>query len=628
MSLTQRQKSTHFFIDDSLTKLREFIHSPKPFIVSKSIRKKMKYMKMVNNKALNNFHLSSIKASSARVIEKNCNKKKIKNESFSALIKNKKEKLKLNMDDNFSIFQKSSKINKSRQNNKMDISKKFISNFSNIKTNYSSIPIEEFSKRSSNIKYIYEYNYKNSKIYDESDSLGYKNFYVKEPFYTENGILKNFMEQVNDLRKDSYKNYYLKLNEFKTNILYENKLSQIELNQKNHNLSKYYLDKYNNSFNIYWYKLNRELKKESENTDILEYKIKEIKMQINKLSNKIQKIIIKIIDIVIVRDFLEEMKHFCSFKLGTPYYKLLECKEEIMKKVRDYEQQTNYIRYILNDKDLGIYSFIEKNKNIFNNKDIKKNIIFQINEVKDIPSILNLNIKSLLLEEHYLEKDIDSLKYKLSDLLKGSQENDYYEKIMLNEYNYCFKKLSQIKTDNEYLKYKNEKLKTQNQNKTFGDLNKNVRIKILQILKYLNKNNYITEEENNNLHEIFWRNKTKYFLECMKVIEKKINLLNKFKEEVINKNEELTQLYKYSCNLEEAKRIKMREIKEKEIKEQNVINKLNKMKYLKENKKDFYHLNRSIYLKSKEKLIKKKRREINEKKNDEFQAIKEIMKLI
>ena len=161
------------------------------------------------------------------------------------------------------------------------------------------------------------------------------------------------------------------MNEFKANILYENKLSQIQLNQKNHNLTKYYLDKYTNGFNIYWYKLNKELKKESENIDVLEYEVKEIKMQINKLSNKIQKVLIKINDVVIMRKFLEEIKTFCSFKLGTPYYKLLECKEEIMKKVRDFEKQTNYIRYILNDKDVGVYSFIENNKDIFNNKDIK-----------------------------------------------------------------------------------------------------------------------------------------------------------------------------------------------------------------------------------------------------------------
>ena len=628
MALTQRQKSTHFFIDDSLSKLREFIKTPKPYIISKPIRQKMKYMKMKNNKLIKNFHMSSIKASSARITENKFTNKQIKSGYLSDKIKNenKKEKFKLNGENFFSNFQNNQKINKSQQNNnKNNISKKILSNISNIMTNYSSIPTEEFSKRSHNIKYIHNYN---EKIYDESDPLGYKNFYVKKPFYTENGILKNFLENVNDLRKDAFRNYYLKLNEFKANILYENKLSQIQLNQKNHNLTKYYLDKYTNGFNIYWYKLNKELKKESENIDILEYKVKEIKMQINKLSNKIQKVLIKIIDVVIMREFLEEMKKFCSFKLGTPYYKLLECKEEIMKKVRDFEKQTNYIRYILNDKDLGVYSFIENNKDIFNNKDIKNIIISQINEVKEVPLILNFNIKSLLMEEHYLEKDIDALKYKLSDLLKRQKENQYYEKILFDEYIYCAKRLSQIKTENECLIYKREKLENQNKNNKYGNLNINLRTKILQIIKFLNKNKYITEEENNNLHEIFLRNKTKYFVECMYVIEKKINLLIKFKEEVINTNEEFKQLYKYSCKIEDAKRKKMKEIYEKYIKEQNIFNRINKMRYLNKNKKDFFYINRTKYLKNKEKIERKNKIEKDEQNNDIYPAFKEIMKII
>ena len=42
----------------------------------------------------------------------------------------------------------------------------------------------------------------------------------------------------------------------------------------------------------------------------------------------------------------------------------------LIKKMKNYEEQTNYIRYMLNDKDLGIYSFIQNNKEIFNIKDI------------------------------------------------------------------------------------------------------------------------------------------------------------------------------------------------------------------------------------------------------------------
>lgn len=630
MALTQRQKSIHFFIDDSLSKLREFIKTPKPYVISKPIRKKMKYIKMIKNKALEKFHISSIKAHSARVTEKDYNKKQFKNQSLSVInkVQNKSKKLTINTDSFFNKFKKEKKVNKSLQNNfKNHLSNKYISNISNIKTDYSSIPTECISKDNYIQKYIYSYK-DNKKIYDKSDSLGYNNIYVKEPFYTENGIIKKFMNQIHGLRKDSYKNYYLKLNEFKTNILYENKLSQIQLNNKNHNLTKYYLDKYNNGFNIYWYKLNQELKKETANIDILQYRVKEIKSQINKLSKRIQKRLIKIIDIVIIRGFFEEMKQFCSFKPGTPYYKLLECKTEIIKKMRDYEEETNYIRYILNDKDIGIYSFIEKNKDIFNNKDIKNIIIAQINGVKELPTILNSNIKNLLMIEHYLEKEIESLNYKLIELMKDSKENNYFENLLINEYKYSIKKLAQIKTNNEYLKYKLERIKHLNQNYEYGNLNKNIRLKILQIIKFLNKNKYITDEENNNLNEILKKNKTKYFLECMLIIEKNVNLLKKYEKEIINSNEELNQKYQKFCQLEEAKRKKMKEIKEKMIKKQKIIDKLNKTIYLKENKKDFFNWKKSIYLKKNEKIEKEKKRENNKGKDDIYPAFKAIMKII
>ena len=96
--------------------------------------------------------------------------------------------------------------------------------------------------------------------------------------------------------------------------------------------------------------------------------------------------------------------------------------------MKNYEEQTNYIRYMLNDKDLGIYSFIQNNKEIFNIKDLQNIIISQINEVKEVPTILNLNIKNLLMEKHYLEKEIESLNNVLLDLIKESRENNYYEK--------------------------------------------------------------------------------------------------------------------------------------------------------------------------------------------------------
>ena len=141
-------------------------------------------------------------------------------------------------------------------------------------------------------------------------------------------------------------------------------------------------------------------------------------------------------------------------------------------------------------------------------------------------------------------------------------------------------------------------------------------------------NKYITEEENNILQELFWKNKMNYFVRCMLIIEKKINILNKFKEEVINTNEEYKNIYKYSCIVEDAKRKKLKELEEKNIREQNIINKLNKTKYLNDKKKDFFFVNRILYLKNKEKSEKKQQKQKSHEKDDIDPSFKKIFRLI
>ena len=60
-------------------------------------------------------------------------------------------------------------------------------NISNIKTNFSSVPNDELLSLNYHSKNLYDFKEVN-KRYDESDSLGYKNFYVQDPFFAEKGI--------------------------------------------------------------------------------------------------------------------------------------------------------------------------------------------------------------------------------------------------------------------------------------------------------------------------------------------------------------------------------------------------------------------------------------------------------
>ena len=125
--LTQRQKSIHLFIDDSLSRLREYIKTPKPYVISKPIRIKMKYIKMKKRKDLEKFYKSSIKSASVRVTDNNFGKKFLKNDPLSDRIKTKKnnKKLSINLEDNFNHYKTVYKFKKIQQNNfKSDLSKK------------------------------------------------------------------------------------------------------------------------------------------------------------------------------------------------------------------------------------------------------------------------------------------------------------------------------------------------------------------------------------------------------------------------------------------------------------------------------------------------------------------------
>ena len=190
IAITQRQTSIHFFIDDSFSRLREYIKTPKPYIISKPIRTKMKYIKMAKKKALEKFYMSSIKSTSAKATQKNFVPKIKINEPLTDRIKykDKTKKIKLNMDDIFINPKKNNKLNKSQQNYiKKNISKIISPNISNIKTYFSSIPDDDISFRISKSKYIFNFNDRKKKNFD-SDMLGYKNYYVQDPSNTDRGV--------------------------------------------------------------------------------------------------------------------------------------------------------------------------------------------------------------------------------------------------------------------------------------------------------------------------------------------------------------------------------------------------------------------------------------------------------
>ena len=618
LSLTGNNEIKDESQNDSLATLRKLIKSPRPYIVTSSIRQKIKFIKMAKNGVLDNFHSSSIKTYSARNqkedLLKNYNnsystRKKYKPLQLSINIdnNNKSKKIKYNMDIDMDKAYKTLNFQNIKKNKSP---KKNYSTFSNTKTDYSSLPTAALTAKNF---------YKKNKFYSSNDDyyediLGYNNANMKEPTYAKKGVLSSFMNEISNIRKDNYKNYYLKLHEFKKTILYENILCQILLDERTKTLANYYLNKYNDGYNIYWYMLKKKINKEYDINDNLKYEIKNLKIEINKLTIKIQKLLIKLNIFDEIRDFLFELKEFSSYPFGTPYKQLMEVKNKLMEKINLNEEQTNLNIYLLNKKEIGIDLFINKYKILSDNDNHHNKIIKAINDFVDVPGKIDSHIKNLLWKQNTLGRDIDSLNVALYEILDDLKNENIFKKKLMIQNNSLVKILSNLKTENEYLNYKLEIMKKKSKNDKYGKLDKKIIFKIIQLLNIFNKNGFVTEDDNYILNKNFSKSIMKYLLICLTIIEKNVIYLLKFKIEVIYKDPSLKKSFELNNKYAAVYRKKRKEKKERFIRIKNTIDKLNKVKFINE-KKDYYYINRKEFMDKCERISQEKQRKINAKKS-------------
>ena len=603
--------------NDSLATLRQYINSPKPYLVTSSIRKKIKFIKLREKGTLENFYSFNVKNYSARHQENTLLKDYFSDNSYSIQHKNKKFKLNVvpscktidsKKNTSYKTNYKLKNFKCVRKNNLSSEKKINFSIFTNSKTDYSSLPTaaltsRNFYKKSKNFNFKKDIN----NYYD--DVLGYNNANIKEPTYSKKGTIRNFLYEVDNIRKDSYKNYLLRLNEYKKNLLNENILCQIKMDERTKKIANYFLNKYNDTYNIYWYKMKKKINKEYDINDNLKYQIKSLKIDINRLTIKIQKFLIKLSIFEEIDEFLFELKEFSSYPFGTPYNQLMEVKNNLMEKIENNEEQTNLNIYLLNKNEIGLDLFINKYKNSYMNKNINypsnKSIIKEINDFADVPEKLDSNIKKLLWKQNILEREIDSLKAQLYDILEDLRIEQLYEKRIFIRYNNNIKILSRLKTENQFLSYKVEIMKNKNKNDKYGKLNKNITFKIIQIYKNFNKNGYISEEDNSILKQNFPNYMIKYLLICLSFIEKNIIKLLKFKKEIIYKDPILKKNFELESKYAAVYQKKLKEKKESYKKIKNTIDKLNKIKYYNE-QKDYYSLNRKAVINKFKKLEKEK----------------------
>lgn len=628
--------------NDSLSTLRKYINSSKPYMFKSSMRKKMKYIKKAHKEDFDNFYWTNIKRSSARFLQNNELFKDCKDPSFFIKPKNKRFKINIeNKDDikndNFDIGYKTTystiKNNKRKRNlsnsSKINYSK-FFNNRTEYKTDYSSLTTAALSSgnfyknskhKNKNLYNIYE-------KYDYNDSLGYKNSNIKEPRYSKKGIIRSFMNEIDTIRKDNYKNYCLKLSELKKNWYTDNYLSLIRLDERTKIIANHLLNLYSDGYHNYYLQLKKKINKEYDKNEDLIFEIKNLKLELNKLTLKIQKNLIKLSIFVEIRDFLIELKDFSSYPFGTSYKILSEVKNKSMEIIQNNEAQTNFNLYLLSNKDTGIDLFINKYKtsslnNLSNNNGNNK-VFTSIKEFISIPNKLDSNIKNLLWKQNLLERDIDVLKSNLSVALEDSINDKIYQDKITYQFNNLFKKISRLKTENEILNYKFEFLKKNKKIKKYGNINKHIIDKIFLLFNNFKNYEYITKDELYDLSKIPPNEMIKYLNYMLFIIEKKIILLMKFKIEVINKDPKLKNEYELNNKIQSFARRKLKELNDRNNKNKKTLEKLNKFKYINE-KKDFYFIYRTMTMKKINKKISEEKEKILISKKTPVEMVMDII---
>ena len=285
-----------------------------------------------------------------------------------------------------------------------------------------------------------------------------------------------------------------------------------------------------------------------------------------------------------------------------------------MEKIKNNEEQTNLNIYLLNKKEIGIDLFINKYKSSSNNENGDKDILKVIKDFSDVPDKIDSNIKNLLWKQNNLEKEIDSLKLVLYEIIEDSKNEKIIENRIINQYNNFIKIISSLKTENLFLQYKIEYIKKKNKNDKYSNLNDNIVTKIIQIYQNLNKNGYISEDNNFFLSKFFPNYMIRYILSCLSIIEKNIILLLNFKKEVIYKDPVLKKQLELESKYEAVIRKKRKEKYERHIKIKNTVEKLNKIKFINE-KKDYYYLNREASINKFNKILREKEKDIIRKKS-------------
>ena len=603
-----------------------------PYKIFLPIKTKMKTIKNNREIVLNNyykislrndFYLRDIINTESNNSNANFSKKNIiKNPIYNISINKSTDISKSNRNN---ISKNAAILNTDRTSTSIDIPAFNLSNISRIK-NYDKYNIFSYNSKRSNNEI---YNKSNiSDIDQEHKALrfldlnqGYKNLPSLK------SCVKNFTNEIKNLRKERYINYYLKEKQYtvKDDIEFNHDNYKMEIRQKLKN--KKLLEIFYKDYNTYYHKLKKKEEKDTDKINLLKWHIISYKNEVNRLNIKKDKLLARLNKYIKMKQFLIKMRNYSldlkddsfiydkSNKYNNQYKDLIKERRinesnENQKNPKTYRRKgsvdfsaINKIEELkLNDDDKEKKIQIKRLRRLNSAKE--KNLLVG-SAVKEISTILNNHISNLLIYQNQLRIDLEPLKEEFDNLYKSLKESvEKKNKLLKLQFLILPEKKRIAKERNEFLINTLTNIKNNIYNSLkYNRFNKTIREKLDEIYKLLIDNKIIkfsrlkASYEDNNVEKIYF---------YLKNIEKGINILISNKKYMKDNYQDL-----YNDIIKEINdKIKLKALEAQKNKDLNgghkKINSLNnKMKnnLILNRRNDYYNF---VYKKEKKKIAIKK----------------------
>ena len=534
----------------------------KPYKIFLPLRTNIKKIKNNRLISLNNYYKNSLKKdfflrgimdfnNSTNIKFNNDSKENI---SISQInnFRNLKSSFNNSKSNNNNLSKNAAIISTERTSTLKDLTNYNISNISKV-NNYDKYNIFSYSNKNLNLS-------NNNSIFNNSSIINTYNEFIPMRFVNFNQGYKNiknikhcvkdFTNQIKNLRKEKYFNYILKerTSTSKENTEVNNEQFRMDSYKKYENRNLF--DIFYKDYNTYYNKIKTKEKKYSDKRGLLDWEILSYKSEVNRLNIKKDKLLSRLNKYIQMKQFLITLRNYSldrkheSFSFGKISRK--DIKYEDLIKDRRIKTDNNEdsifedrkgLRRSMDFQNIGKLNDIKLTEENINKGKKKLKRLYSLaeksplqgSEIKEISTILNNHIANLLIYHNHLRLEIEPLKEEFDCLYKSFKENDEKKnKLLKLQFLILPEKKRIIKERNEFLKNTLFNIKNNLCDSSgYHKMNKSIVEKLNEIYKLLLNNKIINFSKMKPSKEDNIVEKTLFYL---KNIERGLDFLIKSKK--------------------------------------------------------------------------------------------------